>query len=241
MQTTITPPAPQASLSKDLQFGKAPRNAGVWLLVVLICFFVTSPFVNDLRHGAAIETVLLTCVMLFAVLAVATRRRTLLLALVFVTPAVVGRWLNHLRPDLLPPVMFLAAGTVFFAYVAIQILRFVLHCPRVDTNVLCTGIAGYLILGLLWVPAYTIVGDLNPGAFVLGPGSEPGAVMDGFRAFYFSFMTLCTVGYGDVVPVSKVARMLAITEAISGLFYVTVLISRLVAIYSSTPRESEPT
>jgi uncharacterized membrane protein len=58
--------------------------------------------------------------------------------------------------------------------------------------------------------------------------------MDGFNAFYFSFITLCTVGYGDVTPVSKGARMLAVVEAITGLFYVAVLISRLVAVYSAT-------
>jgi hypothetical protein len=48
-------------------------------------------------------------------------------------------------------------------------------------------------------------------------------------------VTLCTIGYGDITPVSKAARMLTVTEAIAGLFYVAVLISRLVAIYSSPP------
>ena len=59
--------------------------------------------------------------------------------------------------------------------------------------------------------------------------------MDGFTALYFSFITLSTVGYGDIAPVSKAARMLAPMESVVGLFYVAVLISRLVAIYS-TPR-----
>ena len=53
-------------------------------------------------------------------------------------------------------------------------------------------------------------------------------------------MTLCTVGYGDITPVSKGARMLAVMEAISGLFYVAVLISRLVAIYSSSQPAAPP-
>ncbi len=57
--------------------------------------------------------------------------------------------------------------------------------------------------------------------------------MEGFNAFYFSFITLSTVGYGDITPVSKVARMLAATEAMTGLLYVAVLIARLVALYSS--------
>lgn len=57
--------------------------------------------------------------------------------------------------------------------------------------------------------------------------------MDGFTGFYFSFMTLSTVGYGDITPVSKIARWLAAMEAMTGLLYVAVLIARLVSLYSS--------
>ena len=57
--------------------------------------------------------------------------------------------------------------------------------------------------------------------------------MKGFNALYFSFTTLSTVGFGDIVPVSGAARMLAIVEAVFGMFYVTLLIARLVSLYSS--------
>jgi uncharacterized membrane protein len=57
--------------------------------------------------------------------------------------------------------------------------------------------------------------------------------MNSHNALYFSFVTLCTVGYGDIVPLSLMARMLSILEAITGLFYMTVLVARLVALYSS--------
>jgi hypothetical protein len=77
-----------------------------------------------------------------------------------------------------------------------------------------------------------MVAQLNPGAFKMSSGA--GSSMNGYNAFYFSFITLCTVGYGDVTPVSNGARMLAVVEAIAGVFYVAVLISRLVAVYSAT-------
>jgi voltage-gated potassium channel len=106
----------------------------------------------------------------------------------------------------------------------------------VDVNVLCAGLSGYLLLGLLWMPAYLLIASVDPGSFALKAPSGTDAQMDGFHAFYFSFITLCTVGYGDVTPVSRMARMLAVTEAITGIFYVAVLISRLVAVYSTTQR-----
>jgi hypothetical protein len=67
-----------------------------------------------------------------------------------------------------------------------------------------------------------------------------GTMLEGFNAFYFSLITLSTVGYGDVAPVSRVARMLAVMEAISGLFYMAVLVSRLVAVHSAQ-HSSQPT
>ena len=57
--------------------------------------------------------------------------------------------------------------------------------------------------------------------------------MIGFNSLYFSFTTLSTIGFGDIVPVSGASRMLAILEAIVGMFYVTMLVARLVSIYSA--------
>ncbi|PYL41264.1 MAG: transporter, partial [Verrucomicrobia bacterium] len=62
--------------------------------------------------------------------------------------------------------------------------------------------------------------------------------MSGFTGFYFSFVTLSTVGYGDITPVSRIARMLAAMEAMTGLLYVAVLIARLVSLYS-TPKSDD--
>jgi voltage-gated potassium channel len=211
------------------------RYSGVELLVALGLLFVTSPFVEDLPHGNLIESLLLTLVMVTALLAVGGQRRTFHVAMILIVPTVLAKWINHVRPDLMPAAVFPATAVVFFGYVVAHLLRFVLNVSRVDTNVLCAGLSGYVLLGLLWIPLYVMVARLNPAAFAFPAGSETAAPLDGFNAFYFSFMTLCTVGYGDITPVSRPARMLAVTEAIAGLFYVAVLISRLVAVYSTTP------
>jgi hypothetical protein len=58
--------------------------------------------------------------------------------------------------------------------------------------------------------------------------------MTGFTGLYFSFITLSTVGYGDITPVSRAARLLTAMEAVTGLLYVAVLIARLVSLYSRT-------
>jgi len=110
----------------------------------------------------------------------------------------------------------------------------------VDGNVLCVGISVYLILGLLWGLAYTLAAQITPNAFA---SNTPGTVitMSGFTAIYFSFMTLTTVGYGDITPVADVARMLAMLEAMTGTLFVGVMIARLVCLYSASRARHTPT
>jgi voltage-gated potassium channel len=212
------------------------RYSAIELLVALVLLLVTAPLVQDLPGGDLVEAVLVTGVMVSAVLAVGGRRRSFIVAVLLVTPALAGKWINHFRPSVVSPFVYLVPATLFFVFVVAQLIRFILRAPRVDANVLCAGLAGYLLLGLLWTPLYLAAWRWNPTAFAM----PAGATMDGFSAFYFSFITLSTVGYGDIAPVSKAARMLAVIEAIAGLFYVAVLISRLVAIYSTPPPAQSP-
>lgn len=226
--TPIDPAAPRA------------RHAAIWLLVALGALFVTSPFLQGLPRGDLVEATLLSAVMVAAIVAVGGQRRALIVGLVLLVPALGGKWLNQARPDLAPPVLHLVASIVFFGFVVARLLVFLVRSPRVDANVLCAGVAGFLLLGLLWVPAYAAVARLDPAAFALSGAPGAPATLDAFGAFYFSMITLCTVGYGDVTPVSSVARMLAVLEAVSGVFYMAVLVSRLVSMHAASRPTPEP-
>jgi len=188
--------------------------------------------VDQFRGGFLVETVLITLVLLSALLAIGGRLRTLV-GVVLVAPALVGEWLVYWRPDLPFFVVIRVSGLLFIGFMVLEFLRFIVRAPRVDFEVLCAGIATYLMLGLLWSFAYIIVDQLVPNSFVFTVGSASNHSMKGFNALYFSFTTLSTVGYGDIVPVSGLARMLAMVEAVFGMFYVTLLIARLVSLYSS--------
>jgi len=209
------------------------RFSTVELLVALVLLFVFFPFVEEVKGGDVIVSILLSLVLLSAVFSVADRKGVFFIALVLAIPAIVGRWISHFRPDLVPPPVFLVAGLALIAFVVANLLRFVLRAPSVNTEVLCASISAYLMLGLLWTVAYWLVAQVTPNAFAFNTG--PKETMSGFNAFYFSFITLSTVGYGDITPASRIARWLAATEAMTGLLYVTVLIARLVSLYS-TPK-----
>jgi voltage-gated potassium channel len=203
-----------------------------YFLGALVLNILISPIVDRLRSGALIETMLITLLLLCAVLSIAGGRRALV-GVVLVAPAAIGEWLNYWRPELLIYVVTRGAGLLFIGFVVVQLLRFIVYAPRVDSEVLCAAIAGYLLSGFAWSLAYALLGRLDPNSFVFTLGTRSSQSMNGFTGLYFSFITLSTVGYGDIIPVSEVARMLAIVEAMFGMFYMTLLIARLVSLYSS--------
>lgn len=202
-----------------------------YFLGALVLNIFISPIVDRLRSGHLIETMLITLLLLCAVLSIAGGRRALV-GVVLVAPAAIGEWMNYWRPDLLIYVVTRGVGLLFIGFVVLQLLRFIVYAPRVDSEVLCAAIAGYLLSGFAWSLAYALLGRLDPNSFVFTLGTKSSQSMNGFTGLYFSFITLSTVGYGDIVPVSEVARMLAIVEAMFGMFYMTLLIARLVSLYS---------
>jgi voltage-gated potassium channel len=214
------------------------RYSTVELLIALVLLFVVTPFVQDLRHGQLIEVLLLTFVLISAVFAIGARGRTLWIGGLLSATTLAARWTLHVYPHVLLIWVFHTAALLFLGFVVVQMLLFILRAPQVNSEVLCAAIAAYLLLGLVWALNYMLVARLSPDAFAFTAGPEAGRTMDNFNAFYFSFVVLSTVGFGDIIPISKAARMLAVIEAVTGMFYVTVLIARLVAMYA--PSRTEP-
>jgi hypothetical protein len=212
---------------------KFRRFSTVQLLIALGLLFTCVPVVEEIEGGELIVPILFSLVLLAGVLAVADRKSVLVIALGLAVPAVGGRWMNHFWPDLCPPAVFLVGGLVLVAFVVGHLLRFVLRAPSVNTEVLCASISAYLMLGLMWTIAYWLVDQLTPGGAFSFNTNGGARSINGFTGFYFSFVTLSTVGYGDITPVSRIARWLAAMEAMTGLLYVAVLIARLVSLYSS--------
>jgi voltage-gated potassium channel Kch len=131
-------------------------------------------------------------------------------------------WMGTLSMELASSWASLAGSGMIVMILLVQVFR----SGRV-TNVRIQGaIAAYLVLGAGWAYAYHITAILHPGSFSFPPGEMLGAS----DWIYFSFVTLTTVGYGDVTPVYPAARVLAMSEALAGQLYLAVMIARLVAM-----------
>jgi hypothetical protein len=208
------------------------RFSATQFLVALILVLVANPFLSQFERGEVIVSVSMTLVLISAVLAVGGGGRLLVLTILLVMPALGAEWVDHYQPGLVPAWESTAVGLLFIGFVAAQLVRFILLAPRVNADVLSAGISAYLLLGLLWAAAYLLVARLLPDSFSLLHRASGAGPMDRFDALYFSFVTLTCLGCNDIVPVSRVARMLMMVEATTGVLYLAVMIARLVALYS---------
>lgn len=223
------------SAAKELVQPGLRKHSVALFLVTMVVFMVCAPAFESLAWGDFVLSAALSFMMLSGVLAVGASRRKLVLGLLLVIPALVIRWLGHTQSNPMPPLLFLVGALVFLTYVMSHLIEFIIKAPMVNTEVLCAGVVVYLIIGFLWTLGYTALAEIQPGAFVFTAGGDGPHTMKGVTAFYYSFITLNTVGYGDIVPVSPVARMMAVMESTTGLFYMALMVARLVSLYSSQP------
>ena len=130
------------------------------------------------------------------------------------------------------PVLAHGVVAAFVILVAGLLLREVLGGDFVDLNTILGGICGYLLLGYVFVNLFAIVELLVPGSFLDGGQPLPGAERLGnpHPLVYYSFVTLSTLGYGDVTPIGGFARSLSIVEALLGQLYLAILVASLVGM-----------
>jgi len=125
---------------------------------------------------------------------------------------------------------------VFFCLMAVVlILRYVMQAKRVNNDVVFAALSVYLLFGLIFGFIYFMVEGAWPGALV---HTRAGASLEGgirlSHTIYFSFVTLATLGYGDIIPANDVIRSLAIIQTMCGQVYLVVLVARLVTLYEGS-------
>jgi len=197
-----------------------------FLLVALVILIIVYPFIE----GILVLNVMLTVVLFTALYAVSQHRRQRVAALLLGVPWCISLWIYQWHPDHVAlAVTGSALGALFLGYVTQVLLRHVIQADRVDAEMIYGAIAGYLLLGLVWAMLYAVIETLHPGSFART--ATDGDIRPWSDLLYYSFVTLTTLGYGDVLPLSTRVRSLAILEAITGVFYVAVLVARLVSLH----------
>ena len=128
---------------------------------------------------------------------------------------------------------------ILFQAMVIQVmLRFIFQAKQVTRDVLYAACAVYLLLGAIFVPAFGLLETITfsqTGAHAFTDSLVAADAIFPWQNFiYYSYVTLTTLGYGDILPVTLWARSLVSVEAIVGVLYITIIMARLVGLYATT-------
>src|SRR5215475_1415056 len=210
------------------------------LLVALLLLAVAEPFFPGQTFGHAAYLVLISAVLIAAVWAGSHHQGLRMASLFLAFPTFVVAWVRHFIDDRFLSALFLLLAAAFFVFTAVVVLHQALgRDVAVTLDTIAGAVCVYLLLAVIWALIFSLLELVHPGSFLsdgrmLPSSSRHRAVSP--TLLYLSVVTLSTLGYGDVLPVTEQARMLAAIEAIIGQLYLAVLIARLVGIEASRPR-----
>jgi hypothetical protein len=200
------------------------------LLVVLLSLYAVVPFLE----GRWFADLVGTAVTIFAVASVSEKRGLLAVFSLLAVAIIAGTWYAHWFPGYSVSLSVHFLGVLFLALVVGAILTHVFRSTHITRETITGAICAYLLIGSMWAHVFSIVENVSPGSFAdnsieANAASGPEPMRDQADRFtYFSFVTLTTLGYGDITPLSRPARNLTALEAIFGQLYLAVLIARLV-------------
>ncbi len=209
------------------RFWESDRGLTVFLVVLLATAFVLPPLVSPGRLARLFFGVLFALLLVTGTLSVTAGPAVRAVLTAVAVAAIALQWLDQARPSSGLDRAGALAGIASAGLLAIVVLAQVYRAGPVTFHRIQGAIAAYLLLGITWASAYHFVTLLDAGA-IGGGGLTPGSDVTSYM--YFSFVTLTTVGYGDVTPVSQVARSLSILEALTGQLYPAILLARLVSL-----------
>lgn len=198
-------------------------------LLLLVFAFVLAPLVELRILNRHVTEIVFVAILLSGI---AARRRQSLLERLFVGAAVLAiglRLLNLVLPDAPIRVADSLVLIVAFGLLAAVTLARTLRPGEITMHRLEGAIAAYALVGLMFAQAYRLVANEPAGAFLMsGAPADYDAIVP--KLVYFSFVTLTTLGYGDITPVHPYARSLVMLESLFGVLYPVILVARLVSL-----------
>lgn len=171
-----------------------------------------------------------TSILISAVYAVSKKKYILLVAALLALPMLVSIWSDNFVK--VPSLILVGDcfGILFMAFMVIVILSFIFREQEVTGNVIYGAIVVYLLIAIMWAFVFSVMESINPGSFAIGEGQiEVGRPL----FIYYSFVTITTLGYGDITPITALANSFSFLEAVIGQIYLVVLVARLVGIHIS--------
>ncbi|MHC5110537.1 MAG: ion channel [Planctomycetota bacterium] len=216
------------------------RNRFSVLLLALTLLLITAPLVNYLGPGFWAHVLMLlffSLTLLSSVLAISSAGLNRLAALLLVIPAFAFGVIELIWPLNFLILTHYVLSSLFIGFVLGMIAHQMFTSRMVTVDIIAASICAYLLLAMLFAMVYSAIALVLPGSFSYSAMSEVANESmrfggdTSFVPLYYSIVTMTTLGYGDIIPISPVAQVTAAFQAILGQVYIAVVVARLVGMH----------
>ncbi len=193
------------------------------LLISLLLLLLLYPLFARSALGAAFLVSAITLVVFSAIIASGIERRRLILLILLAIPLFIEIWDDPFSTSNIQDPVPLVLLLVFLIIATGSLIAALRRSTEVHIEELFGAVSVYLLLGLIWSTAFMLINALQPGSFAFGGVA---ASMDWQDLLYYGYVSLVTIGYGDITPVSDFARSFSVLAGITGTLYVAIVIAQ---------------
>ncbi len=212
------------------------KDRFLFLLISILCLLVLAPIFEGFIGIRILMNIFTTVVLVSGVYAVSRKMYVTITAALLALPMITSIWTNYFVDV---PYFLLVGdcfGVLFLAFTVIIILSFIFREREVTVNVIYSSIVVYLLIAIMWAFVFSVLESIHPGSFKIGKDQ----IENGRSLYiYYSFVTITTLGYGDITPITSMANSFSFLEAVIGQIYLVVLVARLVGMHIAQSMKSD--
>lgn len=194
------------------------------------------PFLEGAVGIEVLMDIFMTLILISGLYAASQSKRLFSVGLLIAFPAFVAHWMSYLANVPFSALAGKICSAIFFTFMVVLVLNYLSEEKEITADVIACAICGYLLIGLMWANFFSVLEILQPGSFSF----PAGASAEASHFTYYSYVTLTTLGFGDITPITDQARSISALEAIVGPIYLAILVARLVGMSISQSIGKEP-
>lgn len=214
------------------------RYGFIALLISLLLMLVLFPFLNNNSVAQLLFNLTFSLILLASLYSVSTTKRQFYLGLFLILPSLATKWVPYAS------ISGYIFTSLFLGFIIFSLCRLIFTAKKINMNLVYGATCIYILLGIAWAILFALIDYFVPTAFsgidgsVFSQGHLDLLTFRFENLLYFSYVTLTTLGYGDIIPLAPGVKFLSIIEAITGQLYIGTVIARILGLYLTQTKKS---
>jgi hypothetical protein len=201
------------------------KSRFIYIIIAIMLVMLLNPYLRSLGlFGNVFSTLILAMIPLSCGMVLTRNRNNAIIILLVAAPFIILDGLSFFNTSHLLMILKLGFASFLYFYIVYLMVKHLLSIKVVTADMIYCAISTYLLIGIGWAGIFGVVEAVAPGSFSGTPAID---------LLYFSFVTLTTLGFGDILPLSILAKRLVIFEATMGSIYMAVIVAMIVGRYMS--------